>query len=69
MTGRRRVRARRETDPEMKRTRRTPLSANDPEWDLIEAAARMDGLPTTTWIRMVALKSANRVVGPRVSAM
>ncbi len=62
MAEKRRVRARREMNPELKRTQRVPFTANDPEWDLITEAARTKGLPTAAWVRQEAMRSALRVV-------
>lgn len=41
---------------------RYPIRLNAQEQALIADAARKVGLPPSTWVRMVALESANRII-------
>lgn len=42
---------------------RYPIRLNSKEQALIAQAASKIGLPPSTWIRMIALKAANEVLG------
>lgn len=44
---------------------RYPIRLSSKEQALISDAARVVGLPPSTWIRVVALKAANEIVGAK----
>lgn len=47
-----------------KKTRSVNMTATEQEWNFIEEAHVASGLPLATWLRLIALRAADKSVGP-----
>lgn len=44
---------------------RFPVRLSKREQDIIAEAARIEGLPASTWLRVVGLREANKIISPK----
>lgn len=49
-------------DPEERREKELRIRTNDQEREILDAAAELAGEPTSTWLRMIGLKAARRIL-------